>query len=418
MALRRPAGRDAWHRLADPPNIDGHGSSAKTRPNAAMKYLPLLWANLRRKRLRTALTFACVVVAFLLFGVLEAVEHALTGGAELAGQDRLVTQHRVSLIQYLPLSYLERIRAVDGVRFATSQDWFGGLYQDDRNQLNVIAVDAASFVEVYTEYGTPEQKRAWVADRTGALVGSDIAARYGWKVGDVVPMRSNIFRKRDGGGDTWDITISAIYHVEEGDNSSIYFHYDYLNEARTYGHDEIGWVVLRLNDASRGPEVSRTIDALFANSSAETRTTSESAFLQGFANQMGNIGAIVTVVAVAVFFTMLLVTANAMAQGVRERVGEIAVLRTLGYSNALIVALVLAEGLGITVLGAALGLWLGTGLTRSIGTAVQTFLPLMAVPPRAFVTGAALAVALGVLSCALPCAHIWRLSVVEQLRRT
>lgn len=382
-----------------------------------MKYLPLLWANLRRKRLRTALTFACVVVAFLLFGVLEAVEYALTGGAELAGQDRLVTQHRVSLIQYLPLSYLERIRAVDGVRFATSQDWFGGIYQDDRNQLNVIAVDAASFVEVYSEYGTPEQKRAWVADRTGALVGSDIAARYGWKVGDVVPMRSNIFRKRDG-GDTWDITISAIYHVEEGDNSSIYFHYDYLNEARTYGHDEIGWLVLRLADASRGPDVSKTIDALFANSSAETRTTSESAFLQGFANQMGNIGAIVTVVAVAVFFTMLLVTANAMAQGVRERVGEIAVLRTLGFSNALIVALVLAEGLGITVLGGALGLWLGNGLTRSIGAAVQTFLPLMAVPPRAFVTGGALAVALGALSCALPCAHISRLSVVEQLRRT
>jgi putative ABC transport system permease protein len=381
-----------------------------------MKYLPLLWANLRRKRLRTALTFACVIVAFLLFGVLEAVEYALTGGAELAGQDRLVTQHKVSLIQYLPRSYLDRIRAVDGVRFATSQDWFGGIYQDDRNQLNVIAADAASFVDVYTEYGTPEQKSVWVADRTGALVGADIAARYGWRVGDVVPMRSNIFRKRDG-SDTWDITIAAIYRVDGGDNSSIYVHYDYLNEARTYGRDEIGWVVLRVTDASRGPEVARTIDALFANSTAETRTTSESAFLQGFANQMGNIAAIVTVVAAAVFFTMLLVTANAMAQAVRERVGEIAVLRTLGFSNALVVALVLAEGLGITILGSALGLWLGNGLTRSIGAAVQTFLPLMAVPPRAFVTGAALAVALGALSCMLPCVQIWRLSVVEQLRR-
>jgi putative ABC transport system permease protein len=382
-----------------------------------MKYLPLLWANLHRKLLRTLVTFACVVVAFQLFGLLEAVEYALTGGAELAGQDRLVTQHKVSLIQYLPLSYLDRIRAIDGVRFATSQDWFGGVYQDDRNQLNVIAADAASFVDVYPEYSTAEQKRAWTADRSGALVGSDIAKRYGWKEGDVVPMRSNIFRKRDG-GNTWDLTIAAIYHVEDGDNSSVYVHYEYLNEARTYGHDEIGWAVLRIADASRGPEISREIDALFANSSAETRTSSESAFLQAFANQMGNVGAIVTVVAAAVFFTMLLVTANAMAQTVRERVREIAVLRTIGFSNVLVVSLVLAEGLAITMLGGAVGLWLGSLVTAYVGAQVRTFLPLMTIPPQAFAAGAVLAVALGALSCALPCAQIWRLSIVEQLRRT
>jgi putative ABC transport system permease protein len=345
------------------------------------------------------------------------VEYALTGGAELAGQDRVVTQHKVSLIQYLPRSYLDRIRAIDPVRAATSQDWFGGFYQDERNQLNVIAADAASFVEVYAEYGTPEQQRAWARDRTGALVGRDIAERYGWQVGDVIPMRSNIFRKSDG-SNTWDLTVSALYYLEGGDNTSVYFHYDYLNEARTYGRDEIGWVVLRLADVSRGPDIARAIDASFANSSAETRTSSESAFLQGFANQMGNIGAIVTVVAAAVFFTMLLVTANAMAQGVRERVREIAVLRTLGFSNVLVVSLVLAEGLGLTLLGGALGLWLAGGVIGEIGVSVQTFLPLLAVPPHAFVSGSALAVALGVLSCALPCAQISRLSIVEQLRRT
>jgi putative ABC transport system permease protein len=382
-----------------------------------MKYLPLLWANLRRKRVRTILSFASVVVAFLLFGVLEGVEYALTGGAELAGQDRLVTQHKVSLIQYLPSSYLDRIRVVDGVRYATSQDWFGGFYRDERNQINAIAADAPSFVEVYPEYGTPEQKRAWLADRSGALVGSDVAAKNGWKTGDTIPMRSNIFRQRDG-SDTWNLNISAVYHVEDGDNSSVYIHYEYLNEARTYGRDEIGWAVLKIADPERGPEISRTIDALFANSSAETRTTSESAFLQGFANQMGNVAAIVTIVAAAVFFTMLLVTANAMAQGVRERVREIAVLRTFGYSNALVVGLVLAEGLGIAVLGAALGLWLGNSVTRYIGGMVQTFLPLLSIPPKTFVTGTVLAVALGTLSCALPCMQIWRLSIVEQLRRT
>jgi putative ABC transport system permease protein len=382
-----------------------------------MKYLPLLFGNLRRKWFRTALTFASVAVAFLLFGVLKAVEFALTGTAELAGQNRLVTQHKVSLIQYLPRSYLDRIRAVGGVRIATSQDWFGGVYQDDRNQIQVIAADAASFVDVYSEYGTTEQKRAWVADRTGALVGRDIAARYGWNVGDRIPMRSNIFRKSNG-SDTWELTISAIYYAEDGDNSSVYIHYDYLNEARTFGHDEIGWAVLTIDDPSRGPEISRQIDAMFANSSAETRTSSESAFLQGFANQMGNIGAIVTIVAAAVFFTMLLVTANAMAQAVRERIPEIAVLRTLGFSNALVVSLVLAEGLAITILGAALGLWLGAGVTRAVGGAVQTFFPIVTIPSQALVTAGALAVALGALSCAQPCAQVWKLSIVEQLRRT
>jgi putative ABC transport system permease protein len=382
-----------------------------------MKYLPLLWANLRRKRLRTALTFASVVVAFLLFGLLKGVQYALTGGAELAGQDRLVTQHKISIIQSFPLSYLDRIRRIDGVRVATSQSWFGGIYQDDRNQMNAFATHAESFVEVYAEYGTAEQKQAWLADRAGAFVGSQLAARFGWKEGDTVPVRSNIYSKRDG-SNTWDFNISAIYHLEDGDNSSFFFHYDYLNEARTFFNDDIGWVVLSIEDPSRGADIAKQIDAMFANSSAETRTTSESAFLQGFANQMGNIAAIVTVVAGAVFFTMLLVTANAMQQAVRERVGEIAVLRTLGYSNALVISLVLAEGLGITVLGAALGLWLGNGVTASVGSQVQTFLPLLQVPPAAFVTGAVIAVALGVLSCALPCTQIWRLSVVEQLRRT
>jgi putative ABC transport system permease protein len=382
-----------------------------------MRYLPLLWANLRRKRLRTALTFASVVVAFLLFGLLKGVQYALTGGAELAGQDRLVTQHKISIIQSFPLSYLDRIRSLDGVRAATSESWFGGVYQDDRNRLNVMVVDAESFAEVYPEYGTVEQKRAWLADRTGALVGSQVAARFGWKVGDTVPMQSNIYSQR-GGSNTWDLNISAIYHVEDGDNSSVFFHYDYFNEARTFFNDEIGWVVMRIDDPNRGADIARQIDAMFANSSAETRTTSESAFLQGFANQMGNIAAIVTVVASAVFFTMLLVTANAMQQAVRERVGEIAVLRTLGFSITLVIALVLAEGLGITVLGAALGLWLGNGVTASVGSQVQTFLPLLGVPPAAFLAGGVIAVALGVLSCALPCTQIWRLSVVEQLRRT
>ncbi len=382
-----------------------------------MKYLPLVWANLGRKPLRTGLTFASVVVAFLLFAVLEAVLYALTGVAELAGQDRLVTQHRVSLIQFLPLSYLNRIRAIDGVRVATSEDWFGGVYQDDRNQITAYAVEPDSFFEVYPEYAaSPEQMRGWRKTRTSAIVGSDVAERFGWKVGDRVPLRSNIFSKRDG-SDTWDLDIVGVYRIEDGDNTNVFLHYDYLNEARTFFKDEVGWIVLKIEDPGRAAAIETAIDGLFANSSAETRTTSESAFLQGFANQMGNIGKIVTIVATAVFFTMLLVTANAMAQSVRERVREIAVMRTLGFGNGAVAALVLVEGLAITVLGGAVGLWLGRAAAATLGKPLQQFLPLMMTPPGAFVAGGLIAVALGVLSCVLPCLQIWRLEIVEQLRR-
>jgi putative ABC transport system permease protein len=381
-----------------------------------MKYLPLLWANLRRKKLRTTLTFASVVVAFLLFGVLEAVRYALTGGAELAGQDRLVTQHHVSIIMSLPLSYLTRIRGIDGVRAATSENWFGGMFQDDRNQITSYAVEPDSFFDVYPEFAPAKGLETWRTTRTAAVIGSGLASRFGWKVGDKIPLRTSIFRQRDG-GDTWQLDIAGIYDIKDGDNTNLFLRYDYFNEARTFERDSVGWVVLRLMDANRGADVSKTIDSLFANSSAETKTTTEAAFLQGFANQIGNIGAIVSAVAAAVFFTMLLVTANAMAQSVRERVREIAVMRTLGFSNGSVVALVLAEGLLLTILGGALGLWLGDLLARSIGVSLQQFLPLMFVPPDAFVVGAALAIGLGALSCALPCVEVSRLEIVDQLRR-
>ncbi len=383
-----------------------------------MKYLPLFWSNLKRKPLRILLTWASVVIAFLLFGVLEAVRYALVGGVELAGQDRLISQHRVSLIQPLPLSYLNQVRGIDGVRYATSHDWFGGVYQDDRNQLVVITVEPESFFDVYPEIPVSEEdRRAWRANRAGAIVGRIVAAQYGWEVGDVVPIQSNIFGRRDG-GNTWDVEITTIYDWEDGDNTAVYMHYDYVNEARQFWVDEIGWLVLRLDDPARGPEIAAQIDAMFANSFAETRTTSEEAFLQGFANQIGNIGAIVTAVASAVFFTMLLVTANAMAQSVRERVGEIAVLRTLGFSNTSVTVLVLLEGLAITGFGAAVGLWLAQGITGVIAAMAAQFLPLMAIPPEAFVVAALLAVSLGVLASALPCARVLRLEITDELRQT
>src|SRR5262245_31970972 len=236
------------------------------------KYLPLLWANLGRKRLRTSLTLASIIVAFLLFGLMQTLRIALTGNPDLAGADRLITMHKVSIIQSLPESYLNRIRGVEGVKAACSHNWFGGVYQEDRNQIPAIAVDVATFFDVYTDYSLPpEQKEAWQRDRTGAIVGSAVAQRFGWKIGDIVPMRSNIFVKKDG-GNVWPMKVVGIYSAKNGDNQSVYFHYEYYNESLQFGRDQIGWVVMRIADPSRSADIARTIDGMFANSSTEVKT--------------------------------------------------------------------------------------------------------------------------------------------------
>ena len=216
-----------------------------------MKYLSLLWANLGRKRLRTSLTLASIVIAFLLFGMLQTLTSALTGSVNLAGADRLMTMHKVSLIQPLPSSYTNRVRSVAGVTEVSAQDWFGGIYQDDRNQIAAMAVEAEPFIRMYPEYPLTQQERAdWLATRTGAIVGKVIAERFKWKVGDTIPLRSNIFTQADG-SNVWELKISAIYDATNGDNQSIYFHHEYLNESRVEGKDTVGMLGIRITDPER-----------------------------------------------------------------------------------------------------------------------------------------------------------------------
>jgi putative ABC transport system permease protein len=383
------------------------------------KYLPLLWANLGRKKLRTGLTLASIIVAFLLFGLMQTLRIALTGNPELAGVDRLVTIHKIAIIQPLPQSYLNRIRAVDGVKVACSHDWFGGVYQDDRNQLAVIAVDVSTFFQVYAEYSLPpEQKEAWQRDRTGVIVGKLVAQRFGWKVGDTIPMRSNIWVQKDG-TNTWPMKVVGIYDAGNGDNQSLYFHHEYLDESRGGGVPQgtIGWVVVRVQDPARSADVARTIDGMFANSSTETKTATEKAFIQGFANQMGNIGALLTAIAAAVFFTMLLVTANTMGQSIRERLNEIGVMKTLGFSNFGVTTLVLGEAVLVTALGGAIGLGLAALSSTAIGSAVAQFFPVLGMPPSTYAIGVVLIVVLGGIAAALPCAQAAQLKIVDALRK-
>ena len=384
-----------------------------------IKFLPLFFANLGRKPVRTTLTLASIVVAFLLFGLLKTMQGALAMGADLAGIDRLATMHKTSLIQQFPLSYLNRIRAVDGVVAATSFNWFGGIYQNERNQVAAMTTEPDTFFDVYPEYVLPPEQRAdWISDRASMIVGRTTAERFGWKVGDIIPLRSAFYRKSDG-SDVWDMRLAGIYEAANGDNASLYFHYDYLNESLSEngGRNSIGFVIFKIEDPDEAAQVSARIDALFANSPAETKTSTERAFIQGFANQMGDIATIVTAVASAVFFTMLLVTGNTMAQSVRERINEIAVLKTLGYSKHTIAGLVLTESFLITAIGGALGLGLAALAAQRVGALLAQYFPVIGIPASAYVTGAVLVVILSLLAALLPSLEASRLKITDALRK-
>ncbi len=378
----------------------------------------LLWANLGRKRSRMILTLASITVAFILFSLVEALQYALVGGVDLAGQDRLMSMHKVSFTQPLPRNYLERVRAVEGVRSAISLNWFGGYYKDERTQVfSYPVLGEEALHDVYPEIVVdPVQMNSWMTERTGALIGRAMADTMGWKVGDVIPIRSAIYFKKDG-TNTWDMKIIGIFDNPNGDTNGLYFHFDYFNES-ILNQDNIGWIGLRLKDKNQAAQVAAKIDSMFANSSAETKTSTEKAFVQSFANQMGNISSIVTVIVVAVFFTMLLVTANSMAQSVRERTSEIGVMKTLGFSSARVTGLVLAESLLITFIGGLLGMLLGTLAVKGVAHAVKQFLPLMSVPPSAYVLGLICMTILGVLSGALPGWQAWQLRITDALRRS
>jgi putative ABC transport system permease protein len=382
------------------------------------KYLPLVASSLRRKRLRTFFTVASILVAFLLYGLAASLQYALQSGVDVAGADRLLTMHKVSFTQLLPASYESRIKSVDGVVAVTPQTWFGAWYRDERNQFPAFPSDPEEFLRIYPEIRLPEQQRvAWFADRSGALVGRGIADVYGWKVGDRIPLKSAIWRREDG-SDTWEITVRAVYDLPDGgDTRQIVLHQEYFEEAKQQAKGLIGWYVIKIADVDRAQAIGKQIDAMFANSPAETKTSSERAMAQSFVNQVGNIGAILSAIVAAVFFTMLLVTANTMAQSVRERTNELGVLKTLGFSNGGVLGMVLAESVLVTVLGGLLGMFFAWWLGVQLRSTLDQYLPGFSVPPDAFAKAALYMLVLGVVAGAVPAWQAMRLRIVEALRR-
>jgi putative ABC transport system permease protein len=382
-----------------------------------MKFFHLIWSNLKRKKLRTSLTLLSLLVAFVLFGFLSAIKQALVGGVAMAGADRLVVRHKVSIIQLLPVSYLARMERIPGVALATHQTWFGGIYQDPKNFFMQNPVVPEEFLDMHPEVILPpEQKKAWLETRTGAIVGRNTAERFHWKIGDRVPIRSPIWAKEDGDR-TWEFDIVGIYDGRDKgtDTTPLFFRYDYFDEARRDGKGQVGWYTIRVKDPAQAEAVARQVDEEFENSSAETKTEPEGAFVQAWARQIGNIAFIVAAILGAVFFTILMVTGNTMAQAVRERTGELGVLKAIGFRNAQVLAMVLAESCLLTVLGGAVGLGLAW-LVISRGDPTHGLLPLFYFPTRDLLAGLGISLALGFVTGIFPALQAMRLRVADALR--
>lgn len=384
-----------------------------------MKFIYLVWRNLTRKKLRATLTILSILVAFVLYGFLSAFNTALGGGVSLAAADRLMVRHRISFIQPLPYAYMARIASIPGVKAVSHQSWFGGYYQDAKNQIGSFPVDPEGFFALNPEILLPEdQKKAWLNTRTGAVIGRKLAARYGWKIGDHIQLNS-MWPTKTGAG--WEFDVVGIYDGEKKttDTSGFFFRYDYFDEARAWGNGTIGWFQVKVNDPKKIVEVAAAIDAEFANSPAETKSESEAAMIQGFAKQIGDIGAIVTGILGAVFFTIMLVAANTMAQSVRERTQELGVLKALGFTNQLVLGVVLSESIVIALLGGCIGLAIGWALVTMMGQVpqVQQYFPVFLVSGRDILIGTACAAALGFIAGIFPALQAMRLRLADALRR-
>jgi len=383
-----------------------------------MKFGGLVWANLRRRKIRTLLTLLSILVAFVLFGYLSAIRQALAQGVDVAGADRLVVRHKVSIIQFLPENYESQIEQIPGVAEAVHATWFGGIYQKPSNFFPQLPVKPEEYLRMYPEFLlSAEEKARWLETRTGAVVGRATAERFGWKVGDRVPIQATIWT-HGGGKKTWEFDIVGIYDgAEQGtDTTAFLFRWDFFDEARDWGRGEVGWYVVRVADPDQAVAVARRIDEEFANSPAETKAETEGAFVQAFAEQVGNIGAIMIAILAAVFFTILLVAGNTMAYSVRERTGELAVLKAVGFTDGQVLGLVLAEALALASLGGLLGLGLGWFLI-SLGDPTHGALPIFYFPSRDIVIGAVLVIALGVAAGILPALQASRLRIADALRR-
>ena len=382
-----------------------------------MKFLHLIFANLFRKKIRLLLTIGSFAVALFLFAVLAVIKDAFGRGADVAGADRLVIINRVSIIQPLPFSYRDKILRIPGVKLITHNNWFGGVYQDEKNFFPQFAIDVENQRQVISELIVSDDQWAnFVKDRQGAIVGASLAKRFGWKVGDRIPIKNALF----GGAATWDFNIDGIYHGKrpQDDETQFWFQWDYFEERMPENFKgNAGWYVLKLDHPDDAPRVAKAIDDMFANSPYETKTETESAFAASWVKQFGNIEFLVLTIGAVVFFTLLLVTGNTMAISVRERTGELAVLKAIGFTDRSVLFLVLAEALVIALVGGIVGLGLAVFAVPLLTTALNGLLPTLLLSYTLLALGLAFALGVGAASGLLPGIGAMRMRVVDALRR-
>ncbi|MBB5886546.1 ABC transporter permease [Xanthomonas sp. LMG 8992] len=382
-----------------------------------MKYFSLIWAQLFRSKTRTLLTLFSVIVAFLLFGLLDSVRVAFTAGGSVEGVNRLVVASRLSITQSLPVRLESQIRSVPGVRDVTYAMWFGGIYKDPKDFFPNFSV-APNFFDVYSEYAMPpEQLKAFRDTRTGAAVGEALAKKHGWKVGDVIPLQATIFPR--GGSNDWPLELKAIFRAKDRANvqaeNQLMMNWKYFDESNDYIKGKVSWYTVRLDNPEHASRVAQAIDALSANSDHETKSQTESAFQQAFVKQFADIGLIVTSIMGAVFFTLVLLTGNTMAQAVRERIPELATLKTLGFQDRTVLTLVIVESVLLIVLGGLLGMALAAAAIPVLASASRGALPVHAVPAQTWLIGAVLMLVIGVVVGLLPALRAQRLKIVDAL---
>jgi putative ABC transport system permease protein len=379
-----------------------------------MKYLPLVWAGLWRRPLRTALTFLSVVVAFLLFGILHGVSGGFDAAINAMSDARLRVQNRVSFTRWLPLSQRVQIERVPGVIGITEYAYFGGFYQDPKNQIGSGAMDMAGVFAVFPELEISQAERqAMLHTRPGALVGAELAKKFGWKVGDHIPISTPIWKRKDGGN--WAVDIVGIYSFKNDalPANELWMNYDYVNEGRLGMDNQVSMYIVAIDNPVNAPRISQAIDALFRNSETPTLTQSEKDWIRTRIKRVGNIQFLVNAIIGAVLFTLLALTANTMMQSIRERIPEFAVLKTFGYPNGVIAWLVLAESLLLCVTAAAFGLAAAAsvfpGMFSSLGVGA------IPIPAEVVIAGFALAACVALVSSVLPVWQALRLNVVTAL---
>jgi putative ABC transport system permease protein len=381
----------------------------------------LIAKNLFRKKLRAALMLFSILIAFLLFGVLAGFERAFNAGEDVAAADRLMVVNKINFTQPLPIAYFNRVRGIDGVRQVTHFNWFGGYYQEPKNFLIVMAVEPASYMQVYQDQiDIPAAARqAFVRERTGVLVGETMLRKWGWKVGDRVPIMSNIFTQKNGSR-SWDFTIVGSFTGRKPnvDTNFMVLQYEYFNETQNLGRDLIGWMALNTASPQANERVAKAIDAMFANSLYETATDTEKAFNKAFAAQLGNIALIVALVVGAAFVTILMIVGNTMAMAVRERTREIGVLKTLGFSGARILRLILGEAVLLALIGGLSGIALAAVFAAAMETSVGNFIPGFAVTPGIAVNAVVLMFVFGFVTGLLPAIGAMRLKIATALGRS